>query len=259
MKTMTRKNLIAYLLGVLTLVFAVSCGSGSNSAHEEQGHDHGDGMAEMNADHDEGSASHSHDEGSEHPANDNHSHDEGGSMDHAAMMGEAFNWMPKAATMDMLSYKTDNITLAKAGEEDILMFEPAGQKASCMFKNMHGNVGVTATVKLTSPDAEVKLLHHSKDQDNYEFVSIAGNTMKLGRVTNGEEKILDSKEIDVPDDWFDLSVTAAGSHFKGYLNGKMITHGHADEMAPGLLGIVVSGNGKVLVKKVEATPLEAEH
>ena len=197
-------------------------------------------------------------ETAEHQHNEGEGHDMQ-NMDHASMMGEAFTWMPSTESMAMMEYKTDNITLATSGEEDVLMFEPAGQKASCMFKGQQGNVGVTATVKLEKPDAAVKLLHHSTGKDNYEFVAIEGNMMKLGRVENGEEKILDSKEVTLPNDWFTLTVTAAGSHFKGYLNGEMITHGHADEMSPGMLGIVVSGNGAVSVKKVEATPLEAEH
>ena len=139
------------------------------------------------------------------------------------------------------------------------MFEPAGQDASCMFKIKHGNVGVTATLKIESPDAVVKLVHHSSGKDNYEFVSLERGVMKLGRVENGEEKFFDSKEVDIPKGWFILSVTAAGTHYKGYINEKMITHGHQYVMLPGLVGIVTSGNGTISVKNIEATPLEAEH
>ncbi len=257
MKTNMKKT--TYFLMAMTLVFAMSCGSKSG-AEAEEGHQHAEGM-EHN-----GGEEHPQGEAGEHPKDEagEHAHAEGEghdmqNMDHAGMMGEAFTWMAGKEAMGMMEYKTDNITLATSGEEDVLMFEPAGQSASCMFKGKQGNVGVTATVKLEKPDATVKLLHHSTGKDNYEFVAIEGNTMKLGRVENGEEKILDTKEVSVPNDWFTLTVTAAGTHFKGYLNGEMITHGHADEMSPGMLGIVVSGNGAVSVKKVEATPLEAEH
>ncbi len=60
---------------------------------------------------------------------------------------------------------------------------------------------------------------------------------------------MDSKEVELPADWFTLTVTAVGSHFKGYLNDKMITHGHADEMAAGYVGMSVSGNSMLSVKK----------
>jgi hypothetical protein len=241
-----KNQLTKYLFVVLTMVFAMSCGGSSTSEME---HDEGENhdMEEM----EHGDSEHN--EGDEHDM-------EG--MDHGdgqMTMGEGFIWMPTNEAMSMMESKTDNIKLAISGEEDVLMFEPAGQRASCMFKNKQGNVGVTATIKFEDAAASVKLLHHSSDKDNYEFVAIEGGVMNLGRVENGEEKIFDSKAVDVPQEWFTLTVTAAGTHYKGYLNDKMITHGHGDMMEPGLLGIVVSGDGAVSVKKVEATPLEAEH
>ena len=167
--------------------------------------------------------------------------------------------MAKDGSMDMFEYKTDNVMMMKHGEVDVLMLIPNEKNASFMFKNKQGNVGVTATIKLDGSEGAVKLIHHSAGKDNYEFVALEGNRMKLGRVENGEEKILDSKEIEVPQDWFTLTVTAAGTHYKGYINDKMITHGHADEMESGYVGIVASGSNSISVKKVEVTPLEAEH
>lgn len=236
-----KNQLTKYLFITLTMVFAMSC-SGTSSSEHEHSEDEGHDMEEME-----------HNEGEEHDM-------EG--MEHGdgeMMMGEGFTWMPSEESMGMMEYKTDNIRVATSGDEDILMFEPGGLKASCMFKNRHSNVGVTATLRMENQDASVKLLHHSADKDNYEFVALEGGIMKLGRVEKGVEKIFDSKEVDVPKDWFTLTVTAAGTHYKGYLNDKMITHGHGDIMEPGLLGIVASGNGSISVKKVEATPLEAEH
>jgi hypothetical protein len=247
-----KNQLTKYLFIALTMVFAMSCG-GTSSTEEE--HEHTEGM-----EHDEGEShdmeemEHEHNEGEEHEHNEGMEHGEG-----EMMMGEAFTWMPSTESMSMMEYKTDNIKLATSGEEDVLMFEPAGQKASCMFKNKQGNVGVTATIKFEGAAGSVKLLHHSSGKDNYEFVALEGGVMKLGRVENGEEKIFDTKEVEVPQDWFTLTVTAAGTHYKGYINDEMITHGHGDMMKPGLLGIVASGDGTISVKKVEATPLEAEH
>lgn len=249
-----KNQLTKYLFIILTMVFAISCSGTTKSQHE---HDEVDGHDMEVAEHNS-SAEHEHNEGEDHEHNEGEAHDMM-NLDHDGMMGDAFSWMPSEEFMSMMEYKTDNITMTTSGDEDVLMFSPGGKKASCMFKNMHGNVGVTATVKLESPDASVKLVHHSTDKDNYEFVALEGNKMKLGKVENGEEKILDTKDIEVPTDWFTLTATAAGEHLKGYLNDKMITHGHAEEMNPGMLGIIVSGNGAVSVKKVEATPLEAEH
>ncbi len=242
----------SYALVALTLAFAMSCVGTSGSENEE--HEHSEGMEHKEA---TGSmkTEHKHNEGEEHP-NEEHEHGDGMAE---SMMGEAFTWMAMEESKDMLAYKTDNVMMRKHGEDNVMMFSPKGDKSSCMFNGKQGNVGVTATIKLDGSDGKVKLIHHSIDKDNYEFVALKGNTMNLGRVEKGEEKILDSKEVEVPTNWFTLTVTAAGSHFKGYINDKMITHGHADEMAAGYVGLSASGNSVLSVKKVETTPLEAEH
>ncbi len=244
---------ITYFLLALTLIFAISCG-GNTGAKEEKEHEHTENTEHPEAtSHEEGN--HEHNEAGEHPSG-GHKHSE--SME-GGMMGEAFSWKASENGTEMLTYKTDNVMMMKHGEEQVMMMSPGGDKASCMFKNTQGNVGVTATIKFDSPNVGIKLVHHSTGKDNYEFVSLHGNSMQLGRVQNGKEKILDSKEVEVPTDWFKLSVTAAGSHFKGYLNDKMITHGHANEMPAGMVGIIAMGDGSLSVKQVEANPLEAEH
>ncbi len=245
---------ISYTFIALTLVLAVSCGGSSSSETEED--EHTEEMEHINSEeHDKGAMQHEHNEGEGHES-EAHEHAEGIGD---SKVGEAFTWMATEESMDMMAYKTHNVMMMKNGEENVLMFSPSGEKASCMFSNKQGNVGVTATIKIDGNEGAVKLVHHSTGKDNYEFVALEGNIMKLGRVENGEEKILDSKEIELPNDWFTLTVTAAGSHFKGYINDKMITHGHADEMPSGYVGLIASGKNKLSVKKVEATPLEAEH
>ncbi len=252
MKLTIRKS--AYALIALTLVFSISCGGSSTSESEEHEHDEGMEHADVKTEKHEhnGDKEHSHDA----EAKEEHKHSE--EMPES-MMGKAFTWMAMEESKDMLAYKTDNVIMMKHGDDNVMMFSPNGDKSSCMFNGKQGNVGVTATIKLDGSDGEIKLMHHSIDKDNYEFVALKGNMMNLGRVENGEEKILDSKEVELPSDWFTLTVTAAGSHFKGYLNDKMITHGHADEMGAGYVGMSASGNSMLSVKKVEATPLEAEH
>lgn len=247
-----------YALIAFALVFTISCGGSSNS--ESEAHEHEEVMEHNDAAESNMEAENKHGEGEEH-ANEEQSsegHEHGEAMDES-MMGEGFTWMAMDESNDMLAYKTDNVMMMKHGEDNVMMFSPKGNKSSCMFNGKQGNVGVTATVKLDGNDGEVKLIHHSIDKDNYEFVALKGNMMNLGRVEKGEEKILDSKEVEVPTDWFTLTVTASGTHFKGYLNDKMITHGHADEMMAGYVGMSASGNNMLSVKKVEATPLEAEH
>lgn len=248
-----KNQLTTYLLIALTIVFALSCGQNTNSVSDE--HEHAEGMEHDNDT--MGDMDHEHDKGEGHNMEEmdqEHEH-EGGETE----IGEAFTWIPTEESMDMLMYKTDNVMMMKHGEDQVLMFTAKDNNESCMFKSKHSNVGFTVTIKMENTQATVKLIHHSTGRENFEFVMLEGGVMKLGRVENGEEKIFDSKEVEVPADWFTLTVTAAGTHYKGYINDKMITHGHGDVMEAGLLGIVVGGSGVTSVKKVDVTPLEAEH
>ena len=106
---------------------------------------------------------------------------------------------------------------------------------------------------------ELKLIHHFKDAQNYEFVSVNGNQMKLGRVVNGEEDIFDEKSFDTGSSgWVQLRVSAAGRHFKGYIGDENITHGHGDELEPGYVGMMIDGTGSLMVKDLKVTALDEE-
>merc|ERR1711974_281253 len=115
--------------------------------------------------------------------------------------------------------------------------------------------GMIATLKKLDFKGTIRLIHHAKDDSNYEFVSIIDNKMKLGRVINGTEKVFDESTFEVDSDWVPLKVTAAGTHFKGYIGDKTITHGHGDKMENGFVGVMLEGNGKVLIKSVEIAVL----
>ena len=81
--------------------------------------------------------------------------------------------------------------------------------------------------------------------------------MKLGRVVNGDVKIFDEKSF-ASSEWINLRVSAAGSHFKGYIGSKTITHGHGDKMPDGYVGIMVEGTGVLQIKSIELVPMEDE-
>jgi len=104
---------------------------------------------------------------------------------------------------------------------------------------------------------DLKFVYHFKDESNYEYVSINDNNMELGRVVEGNKKDLDSKsyQLDAAD-WNTLRFSAAGEHFKGYLNDEMITHGHDEEMEPGFAGIMVNGTGTEMIRSISVVALE---
>ncbi len=56
--------------------------------------------------------------------------------------------------------------------------------------------------------------------------------------------------------WSELKFSAAGEHLKGFLNGKQYNHGHAETRGVGKVGIMLDGEGEILLKKLTLIPLK---
>jgi len=196
----------------------------------------------------------------------NHDMGQGSSM----QMSEdgAITWRP---TGDGLSLITSDFHFITGSLEDIqpeviketddisiLSLTLKGSPASFVFHQTYGNVGLAANLNLKDFNGTVKLIHHTIDVENYEFVSINASNMKLGRVVNGVENIFDEKKYEVISDWTELRVSAAGTHFKGYIGSETITHGHGDKMNDGYVGLMINGTGNILVKSIEIFKMEDE-
>lgn len=231
-----------YILIALLTFFSISCGQSTRNTGEENEEHTGMGNHAM---HEEmGHEEHQHED----MDHEEHQHGE-------MKMGDMFTWMPGKETMNMMD-KMGKITLDTSSENNILVMKSNDNRAECMLKNKWGNIGLTASIKLDEFNGVIELIHHKKDDANFEFVSISDGMMKLGKTVDGKEEILDSKKIELPQDWFNLTATSAGEHYKGYINEKLLTHGHGEEMEPGVVGIRIIGKGKVLLRKMTVTPLE---
>ncbi|OEK03045.1 hypothetical protein BFP97_16620 [Roseivirga sp. 4D4] len=146
------------------------------------------------------------------------------------------------------------------GGEDILQLTTKDvRQAAFVFHNKMGNVGIAVTLKRSNFEGNLKIIHHAQDGNTYEFVSIDEKDMSLGRYVEGKEDLFDRKKFEADQsDWITIRVSAAGTHFKGYLGDENITHGHGDELEAGYVGIMLEGTGSVSIKSIEVTPLEAE-
>ena len=218
---------------------------------------------------------HSHDEGDEHASTEamdmsmDESHEDGQENEHgdesmSSMHGDELAWAPSADDSDIFSNSfhfvigsADDLEATVSGNSVTL--NPSGNTAAFVFHNKLGNIGGEVSYMLHDFKGELKLIHHFKDAQNYEFVSVNGNQMKLGRVVNGEEDIFDEKSFDTGSSgWVQLRVSAAGRHFKGYIGDENITHGHGDELEPGYVGMMIDGTGSLMVKDLKVTALDEE-
>lgn len=116
-------------------------------------------------------------------------------------------------------------------------------------------VQTEANINLVDFNGEFKLIHHFSNMDNYDFVSVKANKMILGRQQNGEIKEFEAEGF-TPEEWITLKAVGDGSHFRGYVNDKLITHGHASELEAGQAGFSFNGTGTIFIKKIEITSIQ---
>lgn len=195
-----------------------------------------------------------------HQKEETHSHGEtsgNGHGTHAEMkMGQNKTWTPSGNGIDLIKsdfhFITGNLeninpVVKEVDGEQVLELDSDGTPAAFVFHNQYGNVGMIVKLKKLDFTGTISLIHHAKDLTSYDFIAIKGQNMKLGRVVNGQEDVFDEGDFDSGNDWMSLKVTAAGTHFKGYVDEKTVTHGHGDKMANGFVGIMVDGKGKIQI------------
>lgn len=235
-----KKSILAIIFAIGTILFWSACTSSSKSGENE-------------------TEEHSHEEESDHDE-DGHENDDSTSTEG----GNELAWTFSDSDEDIFS-KSFHFVMGSAQNLEVTAsgnsatFNANGSPTAFVFHNKVGNVGVEASYMLHGFEGEIKLVHHFKDEQNYEFVSVNGDQMKLGRVINGEEDIFDEKSFEAESTgWIYLRVSAAGSHFKGYIGSETITHGHGDELDPGYAGMMINGKGSFMVKDIKATIMESE-
>lgn len=176
-------------------------------------------------------------------------------------------WLPKGDGIELINNDFHFITgsvenikpevIQSNTGESVLKLTPNGTPTAFVFHQTYGNIGMAARVNTTGLSGSLKLVHHAQNDQNYEFVALNGTKMKLGRVVNGVEEIMNEGNI-TSSDWLNLRVSAAGTHFKGYIDDKTVTHGHGDQMKDGYVGIMISGTGQLLIESIEVVKLENE-
>ncbi len=98
-------------------------------------------------------------------------------------------------------------------------------------------------------DGTVRLLHHVQDSLSYHFMDMDGSILRLGASVRGEEEVLERTVI--PQSLSGLSeyrVVADRTHFRGYVDGKMVVHGHGEAPDAGVTGIIMIGSGTITLR-----------
>jgi uncharacterized membrane protein len=138
--------------------------------------------------------------------------------------------------------------------ESVLMFHKT-LESIFVYENKLKGVQVTAKINIDDFNGELELIHHFVNKNNYDFLGLKDGEISLSRKSKGEIKIFE-KEKFTNKDWLEIKVVSEGTHFRGYINNKMIVHGHGSEPESGGVGIRINGNGSLYLSSVEVQSLQ---
>lgn len=141
--------------------------------------------------------------------------------------------------------------------EDGLRLHVTGT-ALLLLPETFGDVQVDAEVAFEGFQGTVGVAHHvAGDAGGLFTLGSDGLRALIDRRSAGDE-VLDSAEGPAPEGTVTLSVSAAGRHLKGLVDGETVTHGHVEADPPGGCGLRLDGEGTVRLVSLTVTPL-AEH
>ncbi len=201
-------------------------------------------------------------EGHEHDSTEanHHDHDEVSTNEGVT---DSVMWMPSteqsfSGQLKLVEGDALKLNMATSSDNDgskVLSLSLSGEKVLLLFDGTFENLGSNILFKTEGYQGQVAIVHHYTDESNYDYLSLSNVSMQLGRVENGKINVLDKEDIKMPGDWATLAVSAAGEHYKGSLNDKLVNHGHGETRPAGRVGIRLEGKGKVMLKMIEVVSL----
>lgn len=115
---------------------------------------------------------------------------------------------------------------------------------------------VDFAVDLSEFDGSVLVAHHVQEDGSYGFTSLANDVIRLGRTENSD-LLVQATEAMTEGTWRDIRVVVDGTHFRSYVDTKMLIHGHGDAFEPGQVGLRLNGSGVVRISGIQAVDLGA--
>ncbi len=119
------------------------------------------------------------------------------------------------------------------------------------------NVQVEAVLDISEFQGEFGLAYRwQKAQFTGLFALTTGANARLLERLNPRNKSLDSGKFTFGPGPIRIAASVAGSHLKGFVNGKQVVHGHTKPAGPGRAGLWFNGRGTVRVMSVTITPIQ---
>lgn len=174
----------------------------------------------------------------------------------------AWRWTANAGTLPSLMFL--NGEAADVAEEAVGVGVRLRPRRPVMFTvgDQVDGIQVGAILDMSGFIGRVALVHHVRDAENYDFLAIdwggGSGIVRQGRVRDGSAETFADAVLDA--DTFAegavaLRAVAHGTHFRGYMGGVLITHGHGKAAPAGAAGMLLDGTGTVQLLRLEAVPV----
>jgi len=127
-------------------------------------------------------------------------------------------------------------------------------------KKKYDDFEVDIDLQDSTLDGDLLLIHHLQDAQNYDYMALhTDGSASLGRVRDGSANTIEEGKFDFQA--HHIKFVNSGEHQRGYVDGKLILHGHIDPAPAGGVGLKPEGEGSVLIQKITLSKLsgESEH
>jgi len=160
-----------------------------------------------------------------------------------------FNWLSAdTTTNDLRAVTKDSVHYLRFG---------AGHSIF-VTKSKYNDFEFDVDLDVNSLNGDLLLLHHVQDAENYDYMALhTDSSATLGRVRNGSSETIEEGKVN----WqsaHHIKFVNSGEHQRGYVDGKLILHGHVEAAPAGGVGLSPKGQGSLLIRKMELSKLTGE-
>jgi len=152
--------------------------------------------------------------------------------------------------------QANNLRIQESANGNALTINVLSSKPFLLtFGPQLANVQLVAKVNLDNFKGRFLLVHHVMNSSRFGFLEIEANQATLGQVDNDQIRSFDSGKFS-PQGWITLKAVSSSGHYRGYVNDKLIVHGHGSDLPNGTTGIAFSGNGSIQISRIEVVSLD---
>ena len=156
---------------------------------------------------------------------------------------------------DVLEGSRDNLHSAGAPGDSLASYHLEGGPVMLVAGEPRSGVQVEAVLDLSGFEGSAALVHHVRDAERYDFLAFDGTEVVQGRRAGDGQTVFGRGAVS-PSDAFRVRVTAHGTHFYGYVDGRTVVHGHGSAPEAGRAGLRLEGSGTVRIGRIAVTPTE---